>query len=61
MARVIHPCISNEKGIAQPSVQPEAFDMPTVRPERVEGDGWHPQDKLVEGWPRIVGQGTASP
>ena len=22
--------------------------MPTVRPERVEGDGWHNQDRLVE-------------
>jgi len=30
--------------------------MLTVRPERVEADGWHPQDRLVEGWPRMVGQ-----
>ena len=35
--------------------------MPTVRPERVEADGWHPQDRLVEGLPRMVGQACPGP
>jgi len=56
MARIIDPCISNGKGIAQPSVEPEPFDMPTVRRERVEADRWHPQDRLVEGSPHTVRQ-----
>jgi hypothetical protein len=53
MARIIDPCISNGKGIAQPSVEPEPFDMPTVRRERVEADRGI---LIVEGSPHTVRQ-----